>query len=92
MDFEPLKEGLPKFRKPCYDRFTKEANEMRRLTAIFALIAGAVVFADGQTGTVTNADLEKFRAKRVAAEQELRQKYAELGFPGPAELERQGCG
>lgn len=61
---------------------------MKRIPAIFTLFLGVVVFSNAQA-PVTNADLEKFRAKRVAAEEELKQKYAELGFPGPAELERQ---
>jgi hypothetical protein len=75
--------------KPCYYRSTKEVNQMKGLTAICALIVGAVMFTNAQTPTVTNAELEKYRAKRVAAEEELRQKYAEMGFPGPTELERQ---
>jgi hypothetical protein len=62
---------------------------MKRPIAFLALIAGAVVSVNAQSAPVTNADLEKYRAKRIAAEQELREKYAELGFPGPAELERQ---
>src|SRR5688572_22618088 len=67
--------------KPCYYRSTKEVNQMKGLTAICALIVGAVMFTNAQTPTVTNAELEKYRAKRVAAEEELRQKYAEMGFP-----------
>ncbi len=39
--------------------------------------------------TITNADLEKFRQKRLAAEKDLRENYAKLGFPSPAELEKQ---
>ena len=62
---------------------------MKRIAAVFALFAGVVVHSNAQSAPVTNADLEKYRAKRVAAEEELRQKYAEMGFPGPAELERQ---
>jgi hypothetical protein len=37
---------------------------------------------------VTNADLETYRDQRVRAQAELRQDYARLGFPSPAELER----
>ena len=62
---------------------------MKRTAAICALIFCAVVFSSAQTPTVTNADLEKYRAKRVAAEEALQQKYAEMGFPSPAEIERQ---
>ncbi len=42
-----------------------------------------------QTRTVTNDDLEKFRQNRLAAERELRENYERLGFPSPAELEKQ---
>lgn len=62
---------------------------MKRIAAIFALVVVGVLLANAQTGTVTNADLEKYRAKRVAAEEALQQKYAELGFPSPVEIERQ---
>ena len=62
---------------------------MKRIAAIFAILLGVVVLSNAQAPTVTNADLEKYRAKRVAAEEELKQKYAEMGFPGPAEIERQ---
>ena len=62
---------------------------MKRIAAVLALVFGAFLYSDAQTSTVTNADLEKFRAKRVAAEEALQQKYAEMGFPSPVELERQ---
>lgn len=42
-----------------------------------------------QTKSVTNADLEKFRQKRLQAEKDYRENYARLGFPSPEELERQ---
>lgn len=45
--------------------------------------------AAAQTRTVTNADLEKFRLRRVQAEQEYRQNYQRLGLPSPEELEKQ---
>ncbi len=51
------------------------------LAAAFSVIA--------QTKTVTNADLEQFRQKRVESEKKLREDYARMGFPSPAELERQ---
>ncbi len=38
--------------------------------------------------TVTNADLDKYKDKRVRAESDLRENYARLGFPSPDELER----
>ena len=59
--------------------------------AIFVLgivfIFSGFVFA--QTKTVTNADLEKFRQKRLKAEKNLRENYAQMGFPSPEELRRQ---
>lgn len=42
-----------------------------------------------QTKTVTNADLAKFRQKRLQAENDLRENYRALGFPSPEELDRQ---
>jgi hypothetical protein len=47
--------------------------------------AGSVV---GQTKTVTNADLEKFRQERLRAERDYRENYAKWGFPSPEELQR----
>lgn len=46
-------------------------------------------FVLGQTKTVTNADLEKFRQKRLKAEKDYRENYAAMGFPSPAELVKQ---
>jgi len=54
---------------------------------IFSFIAA--VSASAQTRAVTNDNLEKFRQKRLAAERDLRENYERLGFPSPAELERQ---
>ena len=52
----------------------------------FILSFSAVAFA--QTKTVTNADLEKFRQKRLENEKNYRENYQRLGFPSPEELER----
>lgn len=49
----------------------------------------AVVPALAQTKSVTNADLEKFRQKRLKAEKDYRENYAKMGFPSPEELDRQ---
>lgn len=49
----------------------------------------SVVPAVTQTKSVTNADLEKFRQKRVQVEKDYRENYAKLGFPSPEELDRQ---
>ncbi len=59
------------------------------LILIFSFIAIASVSA--QTRTVTNDDLEKYRQKRIAAQRDLRENYERLGFPSPAELERQNA-
>jgi hypothetical protein len=50
-----------------------------------SVAAGSVI---GQTRTVTNADLEKFRQERLEAEKEYQENYARLGFPSPEELQR----
>lgn len=45
-------------------------------------------FTAAQTRTVTNADLEKFRQKRVQAERDYRDSYERLGLPSPEELDK----
>lgn len=55
---------------------------------ILFLNLSAISAAFAQTKTVTNADLEKFRQKRVQAEREYRENYEKLGFPSPEEMER----
>lgn len=47
----------------------------------------SVAFA--QMKTVTNADLEKFRQKRLEAEREYAENYKKLGFPSPEKLAQQ---
>ena len=62
---------------------------MKKITVLFLsfiLSVSAVAFA--QTKTVTNADLEKFRQKRLQNERSYRENYERLGFPSPAELDR----
>lgn len=44
--------------------------------------------AFGQIRTITNADLEKYRQKRLQEEREYLENYERLGLPSPAELER----
>lgn len=51
-------------------------------------LAFAPFSVEAQTRTVTNADLEKFRAERLEAERQYRQNYERLGLPSPEELER----
>jgi hypothetical protein len=62
---------------------------MKKKTVLFLsfiLSFSAVAFA--QTKTVTNADLEKFRQKRLQNEKNYRENYERLGFPSPEQLER----
>lgn len=62
---------------------------MKKKTVLFLsfiLSFSAIAFA--QTKTVTNADLEKFRQKRLQNEKNYRENYQRLGFPSPEGLER----
>ena len=61
---------------------------MYRITVFIVILMG-VSYVGAQTLEITNADLEKFRAKRLAAEKELRENYARLGFLSPEELAKQ---
>lgn len=61
-----------------------------RILPVLSLILVATGFVFAQTGarkTVTNADLEKFRQKRLQAEADYRANYKKLGMPSPEELE-----
>jgi hypothetical protein len=58
---------------------------------ILLLIGFIIIFANvvsAQTKTVTNADLEKFRQKRVQSETEYRENYQKRGLPSPEELDK----
>jgi hypothetical protein len=57
------------------------------LLTIFISAVG-VSAQDGPARTITNADLEKYREKRVKADEDYRQTYAQKGLPSPEELER----
>lgn len=57
------------------------------LSLILAITTGFVSAQTGATKTVTNADLEKFRQKRLAAEADYRANYEKRGMPSPEELE-----
>ena len=59
---------------------------MRTLMVAVVLMAVPAVF--GQTKTVDNFTLDKYKQQRLAAEKDLRENYAKLGFPSPEELER----
>lgn len=61
----------------------------KRILLVLSLIFSVAALTSAQTKTVTNADLESFRQKRLAAEKDYRENYAKLGFPSPQELEKQ---
>ena len=56
-----------------------------RTGAVAALISALAILVSAQTKTVTNADLEKYREKRIDAQRDLRENYEELGFSSPEE-------
>jgi hypothetical protein len=61
-----------------------------RILLVLSLILVATGFVFAQTNTrktVTNADLEKFRQKRLQAEADYRANYKKLGMPSPEELD-----
>lgn len=61
-----------------------------RILLVLSLILVAAGFVFAQTParkTVTNADLEKFRQKRLKAEADYRANYKKLGMPSPEELQ-----
>ncbi|MGH9949380.1 MAG: hypothetical protein ACRD6X_19580 [Pyrinomonadaceae bacterium] len=64
---------------------------MKWIVAICVVVGGSFSFAFGQTKQLTNADLEKYKTKRLQAEKDLRENYEKLGFPSPAELEKQNA-
>lgn len=66
--------------------------KMKRIAVVLGIImscAGASV-AQISTGksTVTNADLEKYRQKRLTDAREYRETYVAKGLPSPEEIER----
>lgn len=61
----------------------------KRILLVLSLIFSVAGLTLAQTKTVTNADLESFRQKRLEAEKDYRENYAKLGFPSPQELEKQ---
>jgi hypothetical protein len=71
---------------------TKEVKAMKeRILLILSLILALTSLVFAQTNarkTVTNADLEKFRQKRLQAEADYRANYKRLGMPSPEELDQ----
>ena len=62
---------------------------MKTAALIFGLVISMTAVSYGQVRTITNATLEKYQQKRLAAERDYRNNYERLGFPSPEELERQ---
>ncbi len=63
----------------------------RKILFILCVVFIAVSFVSAQNAkkVVTNADLDRFKQKRLQAEKDLRENYEKLGFPSPEELEIQ---
>ena len=61
----------------------------KKILLIVGLIFISANAIAAQNRTVTNGDLEKYRQKRLTAEKDLRENYERLGFPSPAELDKQ---
>lgn len=61
----------------------------RKVLFILCSIFVTSGIAYSQTKTITNADLEKYRQKRLAAERDYEENYDRMGFPSPEELKRQ---
>jgi hypothetical protein len=68
----------------------KEVQNMRVIVSLVLFMGVlAVVPAFSQARTVTNADLEKYRQQRLRAERDYNKNYEKMGFPSPAELQKQ---
>lgn len=67
---------------------TGEIAMMKKLTLSFLATLIATVAGYAQTPTITNNDLAKYRSERLKAEADLRENYAQLGFPSPDERAR----
>lgn len=59
----------------------------RSIAILIGFIFSSAVALSGQT-TITNANLSKFRERRLDAEKKYRENYARLGMPSPEELEK----
>lgn len=63
---------------------------MRFTPIVLVLAVVSLAFAvSGQTRTITNTDLEKYKERRLAAERDLRENYAKMGFLSPEEQARE---
>jgi len=89
--FRGLNSSYPSPPKECYNlRKKRGAKDMKKLCILILSLACAFS-AFAQTKTVTNSDLEKFRQQRIESERKLKERYAEMGFPSPAQIERQNA-
>lgn len=62
---------------------------MRFKIAMAGLFIGtSIISVAAQKRTITNADLERYRQARLAAEREYRESFERLGLPSPTELDR----
>jgi hypothetical protein len=59
----------------------------RSIAVLIGVMFSSAAAVSAQT-TVTNADLSKFREKRLQAEKKYRENYRRLGMPSPEELEK----
>lgn len=62
---------------------------MKTGAVVFGLIISLAAISVAQVRTITNATLERYQQKRLAAERDYRDNYERMGFPSPEELERQ---
>lgn len=62
-----------------------------RILHLVCFVTAAAVCVSAQIKSLTNSELEKYKEKRVAAERDLRENYARLGFSSPEELERRSA-
>jgi len=59
-----------------------------KLLFAFCLVVVSAMAAAAQARTITDLDLEQYKEKRIAAERDLRENYAKMGFSSPEERER----
>jgi phage repressor protein C with HTH and peptisase S24 domain len=64
---------------------------MEKIAVLLCVFFSLTIAGFSQTAkrTVTNSDLAKFSQKRIEAEREYRQTYAEKGLPSPEEIRAQ---
>jgi hypothetical protein len=60
----------------------------QKLIFVFCLIVLSCTFTFSQKRSVTNADLETYKQKRLQDERYYRENYQRLGMPSPEELDR----